>query len=201
MYGAYLSYFVLRPYLHTKSANAFFTKAHFDDLGHRFVVAVNMGGLSIAGVGMLAASTAALPLGLLAYHCYLIWAGMTTNESQKWADWRDDMADGVVFKASLKALNEHNKLRSNTGQQQVNGVPRDSEWQAGDDNPALGVELDHEPYVPWPISSDQVIVRTNDGRPPTGQEALWRRIWSLDEVHNIYDLGGWDNFMEILRGR
>ena len=56
-------------------------------------------GLAFLGimVGMLAASTFLLPLGLLAYHCYLIWAGMTTNESQKWADWRDDMVDGVVF--------------------------------------------------------------------------------------------------------
>jgi palmitoyltransferase len=26
--------------------------------------------------------------GLFLYHVYLIWAGMTTNESPKWADWR-----------------------------------------------------------------------------------------------------------------
>lgn len=32
-----------------------------------------------------------------AYHVYLVWAGTTTNETAKWADWRDDVRDGVVF--------------------------------------------------------------------------------------------------------
>lgn len=60
--------------------------------------AFEIGGLSVAGVGLLALLTAPLPLGLFVYHIYLIWAGMTTNENQKWSDLREDMAEGSVFK-------------------------------------------------------------------------------------------------------
>ena len=194
IYGAYLSWWILEPYLKTEPSDAFFSKAHFNEILRVAVVSVNVGGLSIAGVGLLAAATAALPLGLLAYHCYLIWAGMTTNESQKWADLRDDMADGIVFKASRQALNTHNRLR--------NYGDKGFEYANGGFNPALNSEESgHEPYVPWPISTDQVVVRTEDGRPPSGQEAMWTRVWSLSDVHNLYDLGGWDNFMLILKGR
>ena len=193
-YGAYLSWWILRPYLQTDPSNAFFSSAHWNDILRMAVIAVNIGGLSIAGVGLLAVATAALPLGLLAYHCYLIWAGMTTNESQKWADLREDMADGYVFKASRHALNTHNKLRKYEDRIKV--------YANGGGNPALRYrETNDEPYIPWPVSSDQVIVRTTDGRPPLGQEALWSHVWSLSDVENIYDLGGWDNFMEILKGR
>lgn len=165
-------------------------------LGNGAVHAVNVGGLSIAGVGMLAAATACLPFGLFAYHCYLIWAGMTTNESQKWSDWRLDMQDGIVFKTSREALSSHN--RSKISSEQVKSTGRDDP-----PNPALiGLTSDgNEPYVSWPVSSDQIIVSTTDGKPPQGQEALWTRIWELSDVDNIYDMGGWDNLMEILHGR
>lgn len=156
-------------------------------------MAVNVGGLSIAGVGLLAATTAALPLGLLAYHCYLVWAGMTTNESQKWADWRDDMADGCVFKTSREALLTHTRLRKygdgHTDGSAARGLASE-----------LGV-TDEEPYGTWPISSEQVLVRTNDGKAPQGQEGLWTRIWRLGDVDNLYDLGEWENFVEVVRGR
>ena len=189
IYGAYLAWYILRPYLAFDTDNSVLTSEYWSQLGDAIAIALDAGGLSIAGVGMLAATTAAMPLGLLAYHCYLIWAGMTTNESQKWADWRDDMADGCVFKASRQALQTHNRLRK-YGQREAN---------ANGHNPTL--DLDHEPEVAWPISSDQVIVCTSDGKPPMGQEALWTRIWNLGDVDNLYDLGGWDNFMGVLRGR
>lgn len=152
----------------------------------KVVIAVNVGGLSIAGVGMLAAATAAIPLGLAAYHGYLIWAGMTTNESSKWADLRDDMADGFAYKGSREALRAHSKLR------------KQGERVMGEANGVVdGVDVS----VPWPISSDQIVLRTTDGRPPYGQDALWTRVWRLSDVVNLYDLGGWDNFMEVVRGR
>ncbi|KAK4901683.1 palmitoyltransferase swf1 [Elasticomyces elasticus] len=185
IYGTYLSVYILGPiYREARSEST------WEDVGNALVEAINEGGISIAGVGLLAALTAVLPLGLLAYHCYLVWAGMTTNESQKWADWRDDMADGCVFKASRTQLGTHNRLQKYANQ----GV--------ADDNPALsiGLEDEDEVFVEWPISSDPVVVRTNDGKPPAGQEGLWTRIWSLDEVENVYDLGGWENFVEVFRG-
>ncbi|KAH9820450.1 Palmitoyltransferase SWF1 [Teratosphaeria destructans] len=212
IYGALLSWTILKPHLHLPDAAAqmkWLTWDYWFAVGDTFIYAVNVGGLSIAGVGMLAASTAALPLGLLGYHCYLIWAGMTTNESQKWADWRDDMYDGMVFKGSRRALATHNRFREYGNH--VAPSPRQNGH--GDTckhprNPALDFGVDRtrseeedECMVPWPTASDQVIVRTNDGKPPYGQEALWSRIWGLERVDNIYDLGGWDNFMEVFRGR
>ncbi|KAK3659719.1 palmitoyltransferase swf1 [Elasticomyces elasticus] len=185
IYGTYLSVYILGPiYREARSEST------WEDVGNALVEAINEGGISIAGVGLLAALTAVLPLGLLAYHCYLVWAGMTTNESQKWADWRDDMGDGCVFKASRTQLGVHNRSQKYGNQ----GV--------ADDNPALSIGLEDgdDIFVEWPISSDQVVVRTNDGKPPAGQEGLWTRIWSLDEVENVYDLGGWDNFAEVFRG-
>lgn len=163
------------------------------EFGHRAVIAVNAGGLSIAGVGLLAASTALLPFALLAYHAYLIWAGMTTNESSKWADWRDDIYSGHVFRSERDALLSFHGLRQN-------GV---GSWESGSSKGLardLGLTED-ELDVRWPISSDQVLVRTSDAHPPKGQEALWKRVRSLREVDNLYDLGGWQNLMEVLKGR
>jgi len=210
IYGAYLSYWILRPFLTINPGNGYFGQAYWDDVLRVTVIAINAGGLSIAGVGMLMVATFTLPLGLLAYHCYLIWAGMTTNESSKWADLREDMADGVVFKCSREALRTHNRLRkygdrnagygngSNPGF--ANGASG-SGYANGGSNPALhDWDVADELYVAWPISSDQIVVRTMDGRAPTGQEALWTQVWSLADVVNLYDLGGWDNFMQIMKG-
>ncbi|KAI7410477.1 zf-DHHC-domain-containing protein, partial [Hortaea werneckii] len=113
VYGAYLALYILRPYLHTNSTASLFSKEYMTDFGHRAVIAVNAGGLSIAGVGLLAGSTALLPFALLAYHAYLIWAGMTTNESSKWADWRDDIYSGHVFRSERDALLSFHGLRQN----------------------------------------------------------------------------------------
>lgn len=68
-------------------------EAFMDELGTAFM----LGGISVGAVGFLAALTAPLPLLLLGYHVYLIWAGMTTNESGKWADLKEDMKDGLVW--------------------------------------------------------------------------------------------------------
>lgn len=188
IYGAYLSWWLLRPYFSIDGNAGLFSWARMEQLGHALVIAVNLGGISIAGVGLLAASTTPLPLGLLAYHLYLIWAGMTTNESQKWSDWKDDMLDGYVFKASRNDLRKHNRRRD---------IPN---GMNGHHNPALD-PFDEDPVVTWPLTSDTILVKTSDGKPPQGQEHLWIRVWGLDDIDNIYDLGGLTNFMDVLRGK
>ncbi|KAF2857634.1 zf-DHHC-domain-containing protein [Piedraia hortae CBS 480.64] len=167
-YGAYLSWYILKPYYNPLQGVSWLSAEYWDDLGWNFVELMDQGGLSIAGVGMLAAFTAPLPLALLLYHLYLIWAGMTTNESQKWADWRDDMSDGCVWKSDRETL----------------------KGRSGYDAPCKsGAE------------GDQVIIRTCDGQPPKGEEALWKQIWSLKDVDNLYDLGGWNNLLATLQGQ
>lgn len=143
-------------------------------------IAINLGGLSVAGVGLLATFTAALPFGLLAYHIYLIWAGTTTNENGKWSDWREDMADGVVWLADLKTPELGQDI----------GVPTEGDWRCH-----------------WPVRSRHCMVQTADGQAPRSlpkemervvESGSWRRVWRLASVENIYDLGFWDNMVEML---
>ena len=171
-----------------------FSIARFNNILDNFVIAVNTGGLSIAGVGLLTAATGFLPLGLLAYHCYLIWAGMTTNESQKWSDWREDMRDGLVLKANRRQLDKHYELQGHVDHASIS-------ISGGELNSEHSDRHRIEPSVPWPIRSNQVIIYSPDGQAPAAEEAFWTRIWNLHDVDNLYDLGGWSNLFEVLRGR
>ncbi|KAF2202825.1 palmitoyltransferase swf1 [Delitschia confertaspora ATCC 74209] len=201
-YGAYVAYIVLTPlvrhhyiqyepwyrYRNYPTNGALWE--NFDTKLHKFVtcasIALDVGGLCLSGVGLLALLTWPLPLALLAYHVYLIWAGMTTNESAKWADWRDDMNDGVVFLGLRKEeAVEHAKRQPKTGN--------------------LDAE---EPPTTWPLQSRHIIIRTMDGKPPlnipsriknVAKESSFERCWSLNEVENVYDLGFWENFLEAMR--
>lgn len=140
--------------------------------------------IRIGGVGLLAGLTAPLAWGLFWYHVYLIWAGMTTNESSKWADLKDDIADGFIYESKRQPGNS-------------NGRPSRSEVKT----------------IDWPISNDQWLVRCEDGQPPddevdiyagptstrpTLRKPRWKRLQSLNEVHNLYDLGFWRNLADIL---
>lgn len=193
-YGASLAYIVLMPQIRSwlTKHHSFHRVVYGGDSGlksitgalsrslHGFIdklqIAINLGGLSVAGVGLLASLTAPLPLGLLAYHIYLIWAGTTTNESGKWSDWKEDMKDGIVWLADLKT--------------ESTGLPR-----------GVGQECR------WPIISRQCMVQTSDGQMPRNlppafgdvvEKESWRRVWRLAQIENIYDLGFWDNLMEVI---
>jgi len=197
-YGAYLAYSVMKPHINIEF-NAIGLSWLYRDYWKKLVAvladAAHRGGLSITGVGILAVTTAPLPSGLLAYHLYLIWAGMTTNENQKWSYWKEDMADGSVFKAKRSDVLAHNELMKNqleTNQPQGDHLQRRTSSMQDEED---------EPSVSWPVSSDQMILRTNDGKPPAGREYLYEQVWNLSEVDNIYDLGFWDNFMLVLRGQ
>jgi hypothetical protein len=233
-YGAYLAWYALSPRVFTQYTryqdwyrykpspgsdprswtNWGQAKAHYFAI--YLSLYLDIGGLSIAGVGLLALLTWPLPLGLLAYHVYLIWAGMTTNESSKWADWRDDMADGVVFlgKRREDTMSEHS-----TGHSKPTAAPFRDPGQGGSssesDEPVLtpgsgGDEMDvasEEPPTSWPLESRHILVRTRDGQAPKSlpsrvqRVALpdsFERVWSLAAVENVYDLGFWDNLVEVL---
>ena len=138
----------------------------------------------VGSVGLLALLTAPLAWGLFLYHIYLIWAGMTTNESAKWADWRDDIGDGLVYKK------EGESILITSGSQ----------------------DSSIEPWVDWPVRSRQIVVRSVDGLSPLAaddSESLgratnarsrmpWKRVQSLAEIENLYDLGFLDNLHDVL---
>jgi palmitoyltransferase ZDHHC4 len=196
-YGAYLAQLVLMPQVraHIRSYPTWHELEYQDSTdmtgrilakGEKFLdivaTAFLVGGLSSGAVGLLAFLTAPLPAGLLGYHIYLVWAGMTTNESGKWSDWAEDMHDGLTFSAPI--VNE--RVAKN-----ANG------WSNGDAS---------NQNSPWPVRSKHFLVHTTDGLPPRNlQPAIvsvvgdveWRRVWHLNEVENIYDLGFWDNLREV----
>ena len=135
---------------------------------------------------MLALMSCPLSLGFLVYHVYLIWAGMTTNESSKWSDWKEDIADGIVYRAELKSLRET-----------YPPLPEDVEPRDEDIKWPKGVR------VKW------WMVRTRDGKQPVEKvneemeepDERWVRVESIAEVENLYDLGFWDNLVDGLLNR
>jgi palmitoyltransferase ZDHHC4 len=60
-------------------------------------------------------------------------------------------------------------------------------------------------WTSWPVGSQQIVLRTNDGLSPRGPKLLgvgeWHRVWKLAVVENLYDLGFWDNLADIFLSR
>lgn len=199
IYGAYLGFTLLDQTLQERLVfritGGSRTSKHWSE-GETWSTYFQLWGLAITedvrvgGVTLLASLTCPLTIGLFLYHVYLVWAGMTTNESSKWGDWRDDIADGVIFKAKKSEV--------------YRDYPRNYTM---------------EPKVDWPIDSDQFLVRTEHGHPPSKQNrkqakaepreqdgderdrdgSRWMKVGSLREIDNIYDLGFWDNVLEVLQ--
>lgn len=145
--------------------------------------------MRVGTVSLLAFMTAPLTIAFLVYHTYLIWAGMTTNENAKWSEWKDDAAEGYVFKSSRA---------------EIFGESSESPKQTESSG--------------WPLSSDQILVLTTDGQPPKAGYMLcddsneilqkcdihapvdprWIRVTGLGDIDNIYDRGFWDNLRDAV---
>ncbi|MCJ1282435.1 palmitoyltransferase swf1 [Xylographa opegraphella] len=133
------------------------------------------GDVRIGSVGLLAVFTAPLAWGLFLYHVYLIWAGTTTNESLKWEEWKEDVADGFVYKDGP-------------------GIPSK--------RALIVVDTEHK-VSRWPVSSSQRLVNKVGQQPWRREDDLdmqrtgWIRVLSMKEVDNIYDLGFMNNLKDI----
>lgn len=184
-YGVYLGYHFLSPYLNIWEATnnlSWRSEAYWNAIMFVISRAIDKGGISIAGVTILSFMTAPLPLVMFAYHVYLVWAGTTTNENAKWSYLKEDMEDGIVFKAKRSEVIAYKRELAASSLHGGNPIP-------------------DEPFVEWPIETDQLIARTSDGLPPRGLEHLYEQVWSLRAVENLYDLGFWDNVVYVLQGR
>ena len=194
-YGAYLGYYILDTVLQRISARASGNYArHHWSTGQTWSQYSSMWAYGLAldnrvgGIGLLAMFTAPMAWGFFAYHMYLIWAGMTTNESSKWEDWKYMISLGTVFKSE----NPSSEIMDST---------RNEEY---------------EPHAAWPASSQQVIEICEDGNMPQvshgykmkksdaqGLESAprWKEVEGLHQVENLYDLGFWDNLRDVLPSR
>ena len=154
--------------------------------------------IRVGASSLLAGMTAPLAAGLLGYHLYLIWAGMTTNESFKWEEWSEDVQDGYVY--SCTDPDHPRPDRTSNGTDAANA--EDGVMKVTVSFEKEGEEL----KTTWPISPKQRLVsRANKVSLDTelipgtvlGAEP-WVKVESMEEIINIYDLGFWRNMKDAL---
>lgn len=126
--------------------------------------------VQVAGVGLLAALTAPLAWGLLLYHLYLVWAGMTTNETAKWSALRGDIADGYAWIGTRRVAEPP----------EVGPEEQAIEWS---DQIVVVMRDERHP--------SSLRIRSVDPK-------SWRELWSLRDVENVYDAGFWTNLKDAL---
>ncbi|KAK2811234.1 hypothetical protein FQN50_002331 [Emmonsiellopsis sp. PD_5] len=198
MYGTFLGYGILDQGLQKALVLSFPTAVHSRhwSKGIDWAMYLQFWGLAITddifvgSIFLMALLTTPLPSAMFLYHVYLIWSGMTTNESSKWADWRDDIVDGLVFKAKRTEIYVKK-------------------------HPDADIV---EPDILWSVKADQTLIFTDDGEPPrvgfrlarectsieqpedpdSAVDLRWRRVKNLRDVDNIYDLGFWSNLRDAL---
>jgi palmitoyltransferase len=129
------------------------------------------GGVAMGAVTLLALMLSPLVWALLGYQLWLVYCGTTTNESMKWSDWQEEMNEGCAFKRKMDAG-------------RVKNVRVEPAWTR------------------WPVEAEQVMVRTEDGKPPSMELNFpgygeWEAVWRLRDVENLYDLGLWDNLVDM----
>ncbi|KAG5995319.1 hypothetical protein E4U52_000132 [Claviceps spartinae] len=124
--------------------------------------------IRLGATSLLAGMTAPLVWGLLVHTLYLVYRGTTTNESFKWSVYQDDMDDGQAFRRKMSPDREKNTLFER-------GCPR------------------------WPVEPEIALTSSDNGKPPPSLagEGNWERVWKLEDVQNLYDLGLWDNLADI----
>ncbi|KAH7013437.1 DHHC palmitoyltransferase-domain-containing protein [Ilyonectria destructans] len=127
--------------------------------------------VNIGATTLLALLTCPLIWGLFIYTLYLVYCGTTTNETLKWSEWKEDMQDGYAFRRPMAPNSPKNKMVEPT-------------------------------CTRWPVETEQVLVTTMDGEPPRQDgripgEGPWEKVWSLNHVENLYDLGFWDNLLDV----
>ncbi len=127
---------------------------------------------------------------------------MTTNESVKWSDLREDIDDGLIFMRKRGEASSPAKHVATTDITRGNGFQRDIKDEVEEQDDLW--DEDAEPRVDWPVSSNQVVVRTDNGEPPSPPRSNrvedkqgWRTVRGLEDIENLYDLGFWDNFWGI----
>ncbi|MCJ1351042.1 MAG: palmitoyltransferase swf1 [Icmadophila ericetorum] len=173
-YGAYISYGILNQTLQEKfpiEQNRWTENETWSFLFQKWLWAFRED-LYVGGSGLLALFTGPLAWGLFSYHVYLIWTGMTTNESMKWSEWKDDIADGLVFK-----IQEIQAQRDDQGAAHRGG---NRKWPLVTKQRLINRALEH--------------VEGQELRQPP-----WIKVQSLDELDNIYDLGFVDNLKDVLK--
>lgn len=110
---------------------------------------------------------------LTGYQIYLLWAGMTTNETSKWAELVLDIKDGIVFRRSLTTKHQMKEKFSRWPKEVEKIVVRTSDGKS-----------------PKGARADALQGHGN-----------WTKVMSLGELENVYDLGLLKNAKDIFLRR
>jgi hypothetical protein len=119
------------------------------------------------GVTLLCFATSPLVVGLFLFNVYQIWAGITTNESNKWTDLKLDIKEDMVRR---KLLDPNRKVNARI-------EPLEVDW----------------PLQPKQIIAftDEIPASEASSVWHPIRAARW------DDLHNIYDIGFWRNLGDI----
>jgi len=131
----------------------------------------------VASIALLCYLTTPLIWGLYLYSTYLVYRGMTTNESGKWSDFQLDIADGYIFRRALPPNRQPDRRME----------PEAPDWPK--ENKYYYARAYREP----PESTADL---PGEGRWEKGGEG-----WTLADVDNIYDIGFVGNMIDIFLPR
>lgn len=130
--------------------------------------------IRLGATTLLAGLTSPLVWALLAYTLYHVYCGTTTNESLKWSEMGEDMADGYAFTRPMKPGRQRN----------FSIEPSCRRWPV-------------EPVMAVIATEDGQPPAVREGMPPLAGDGDWQRVWKLKNVENMYDLGFRDNLTDI----
>lgn len=177
-YGSWIGYVILDRLLQVKfeaenpamGAVRWTTGLNFLDKLNAFSWTI-VWDVRIGAICLLAVFTAPLAWGLFWYHVYLIWVGVTTNESFKWDDWKADIADGYVYKA------QDARKEPETAETPYVRWPKPNTQKLLNRAEDLSVQC--------------------AGQINTLAEPAWTQIRSTKDMDNLYDLGFWENLKDV----
>lgn len=124
------------------------------------------GNVPLGSTTLLALLTSPLVWGLSLYTLYQVYTGVTTNESLKWTELKEDMEDGYAWQ---RALHPNRQRDTRT-------EPRCDRWPV-------------EPERVIVATVDGLEPKRKD-LPGDGD---WTRVRALRDVENLYDMGFLDN--------
>lgn len=119
---------------------------------------------------LLALLTSPLVWGLSCYTLYQVYTGVTTNESLKWTELKEDMEDGYAWQRSLPTR----RVRD------LRIEPRCERWP-----------VEPERII---VATVDGLAPKRPGMPGEGE---WVRVRALRDVENVYDMGFWDNLGDV----
>ncbi|KAI5308500.1 palmitoyltransferase swf1 [Ascosphaera atra] len=142
--------------------------------------------LRVGSVSLLCFMCCPLPLAMFGYHVYLIWAGITTNETSKWEVWKELVAEKAAFAATKGEVYER-----------ILSYERETDWPAKSEQTLRCTRDARPPRVGYHYNDRlwEIVQPADEGAP---EDSRWERVKDMTEVVNMYDMGFVANLRDAL---